>query len=836
MGAEARRLIELAEAIADGSAVDWRDAASSLDPADADLIRELRLLADVASVHRSLPGARDAGPVVADFVGTTWGNLRIIELLGVGNFGAVYRARDSRLARDVALKLLHHAPDDASTSSIIEEGRLLARARHHNVVSVYGADCFDERVGIWMELIHGRTLEAALNQDGPLGAREAALVGVDLCGALAAIHAEGLVHRDVKTQNVMREAGGRVVLMDFGAGSDLSRASERAIGTPVYMAPELFDGGRASAASDIYSLGVLLFRLVSGQYPVPGQTKRELQMAHVNRERRYLRDLRPSLPAPFVRVVEQALAADPHGRFESAGAMDDALTRTLVPARGWLGGMIDRVGRRTVTAAAALFLLLATMVGVAVWRVPSPTPVSAQGMRSLGIHPLTSLAADPDQIYFAKGLTDLLLSQFGSLRELRVIALPASTSAASDADLSALARRASVDGVLEGSVQRNGGRIRVAARLVSASTGAIVWGRTYDGAEREAFNLQSRIAADVAREIGLTSNGPVTSTERTGDVAPAMMDLYLQGRYWLDLPSRPNLAKARDAFERVVAAEPLYARAHASLALTYLAQAAVGDLSPTDVRALAPTAAHTAYNLDPTLAEAALAIADVRFRLDWDVPGAETAYKRAIFLNPSYVFARGQYVRFLAAAGRTDEALAAAREARRIDPLSGDTFTVVGMALFYARRYDEAIAHYLSWPEPARPALSVGLGRAYAAVGRYPEAIAALTDAVDRSGREASIRAELGRTYAAAGQTNQARAILAELEAVRGQPNVYIAPQDLAYIRLALDEPGIALALLDEAMKESASRLVFLRVDPRVDALRGDPRFEALQSRLYTPR
>jgi eukaryotic-like serine/threonine-protein kinase len=930
MSADANRLLALAEAVADGSDVDWADAESSADALDVDLVRELRMLAAVADVHRrqpavAAPGAgagagatmgRGAATTDPELPEVTWGPLRLIERLGAGSFGAVYRARDSRLARDVALKLLYAPPDTGSASSIIEEGRLLARARHPHVVSVFGADRFDDRIGIWMEFIEGRTLEEVLRQDGAFGAREAALIGIDLCGALAAVHAQGLVHRDVKAQNVMREDGGRVVLMDFGASEESALLVDKQTGTPVYMAPELFEGGRATPRSDIYSLGVLLFRLVTGEYPIEGRTLGDVQNAHRLGIRRYLRDVRPDLPAAFVNTIERALSREPARRFESGGAMERALAETLTAPsfaghalaghalaghalagqaiaeqapQGQattgqattgqaLGGHVITpassarastatpwLGRRALIGMAAAIVLMLTAAAIAtvmLWRARTDAgaaaagsdasaatgAVTAQGMRSLAIRPLANLTGNPDQAYFAAGLTDLLMAHFGSARALRVIAITGQS------DIASIVRATGVDGVFEGSVQRSDGRVRVSARLVAAGSNAIVWGRTYEGSEREAFNLQSQIAADVMREIGVTLTGREShQLTRTYTLGSEAQDAYLRGRYFLDALSRPDLKRARAEFERVIALEPLYAPAHAGLALTYLAMGAAGDLRPADTRALASAAANTAFNLDPMLAEAALAVADVRFRLDWDVPGAEKAFRHAIDLNPSYVFARCQYARFLAADGRPEEALRVAREALRIDPTSGDTHTVVGMALFYARRYDEAIAHYRSREDMGRVAVNVGLGRAYAALGRYQEAIAALTTALEQSGRDPSAYAELGRTYAAAGDIQRARAILKDLYAARGDASrgdasptsrdaaagrsgSYIAAQDLAYIHIALHEYETALDLLDEAIAAHASRLIFLPVDPRVDAIRDDPRFTSLIARLHHAR
>ncbi len=270
-------LVELAEAVADGRAIDWdSEEQSARTPEERAVVHRLRLLAGVAGVHRSTVTTPLDGTDLLDAANElragTWGPLEIKQCIGGGSFGMVYRAWDPRLARDVALKLLRRQTDDAQASLIIEEGRMLARIRHPHVVTVFGASRYDDRVGIWMEYIRGRTLERVIAEDGTMGAREAALVGTELCSALAAVHGQGVVHRDIKAHNVMREEGGRLVLMDFGAGEDpFAPAKPGSIaGTPLYMAPELFRGSKATPSSDLYSLGVLLFRLVTGKYPVSG--------------------------------------------------------------------------------------------------------------------------------------------------------------------------------------------------------------------------------------------------------------------------------------------------------------------------------------------------------------------------------------------------------------------------------------------------------------------------------------------------------------------------------------------------------------------------------------
>jgi serine/threonine protein kinase len=262
----------------------------------------------------------------------TWGGLEILEEIGQGGFGRVYRAWESTLAREVALKIIR-PPEGlpAATSAILREGQLLARVRHPNVVTIHGALQIGNEVGLWMEFVRGRTLTNIVSHDGPRAAGEAALIGVTLCRALAAVHQTGIVHRDIKAHNVMREAGGRIVLMDFGAGQVLTAPGTREthpIGTPVYMAPEVLAGSRATARSDIYSLGILLYYLVAGTYPVEGRTWTDFLLAHARSERRHLADVRPDLPPRFVRVVERATMSNPDERYATPGSMLRDLAET----------------------------------------------------------------------------------------------------------------------------------------------------------------------------------------------------------------------------------------------------------------------------------------------------------------------------------------------------------------------------------------------------------------------------------------------------------------------------------------------------------------------------
>ena len=370
---EERDLRRLAEAVADGADVDW-NAAGSAAPELSPRLEGLRAIAEISHwCHRV--GAAEA--IAADDAGgpspaasgpqrgapaceseptmRRWGPLVLHECMGSGSFAEVYRATDPLLARDVALKLFkpERVPPERGWDSVLEEARRLAQVRHPNVILVHGADVHAGRAGLWTELLQGETLEQSLERQGPYSADEAALVGAELCAALAAIHAAGLVHGDVTTRNVMRVDGGRIVLMDFGSAHETVEESALRTGTPLTLAPEVLVGGAPSRAADVYQLGVLLYRLTSRTYPVEAASMDDL-LAPARQGRR-LRDRRADLPAEFVQVVECALEAEPSRRFESMGEMERALRATLGTTRpAW-----SRRRRRRLTWTALLVLAVA---------------------------------------------------------------------------------------------------------------------------------------------------------------------------------------------------------------------------------------------------------------------------------------------------------------------------------------------------------------------------------------------------------------------------------------------------------------------------------------------
>jgi TolB-like protein len=396
------RLLPFAESIAEGSSLDWDAADAGASASDRELIKHLRVLAKLAGLHRSLPPDTDAPvppetspePPPASSLGQ-WSHLILLERIGTGSYGDVYRARDPQLGRDVALKLLKKPATSLDDTQIANEGRLLALIDHPNVVDVYGVAVADGRVGLWMKLIRGTTLAQHLATQGPFSAQEASVIGMDLCGALAEIHRKGLIHRDIKAQNVMRQDGGRIVLMDLGTGRYVNRGdrvSGDLVGTPMYLAPEIFRGAQASVRSDIYSLGVLLYHLVSNAYPIQAKTVDELQDRLDAGEWIRLRDARPDLPAEFVRVVERAISSDPKRRHASAGALEHDLE---------LARNVAKTQPHSRVAAA-------------------PTPHGA--VHSIAVLPFQNLEPDKQLDYFCDGITEEIINALTTIRHLRVAA------------------------------------------------------------------------------------------------------------------------------------------------------------------------------------------------------------------------------------------------------------------------------------------------------------------------------------------------------------------------------------------------------------------------------
>jgi TolB-like protein/Tfp pilus assembly protein PilF len=855
------RLLDVADSVAGGGEVDWAAASTAHQGADRELLEQLKLIDAVARLHRGAAViARDERVAAPLQVGERWARLVIAERVSGGTFGDVYLARDTALDRDVALKLLRQrAPADALASQFLAEGRLLARVAHPNVITVYGAEAVDGRVGLWMEFIRGVTLEDVVRTHGAFSAREATFIGLDLCRALAAVHGTGLVHRDVKAANVMREQGGRIVLMDFGAGEDLTTtgADVQMAGTPLYLAPEIFAGQPATVRSDLYSLGVLLYRLATGAYPVQGATLAELAAAHRSGRFVRLRNARPNLPDGFVHVVERALSPSPEQRFDSAGTMEQALA-------GWLGGIgaaeapatavtpLQRTAEagsmasaRTAPArgwwiGAAAVLALTLIAGIALWaRRPAAKAVAAPpgAIRSLAVLPLQNNGAGD---YFADGMTEALIADLGRTGVLDVISRTSVMRfKGSQQPLPEIAKALNVDAIVEGSVLRDGRRVRITAQLIDARTDKHLWANSYERDVRDVLALQADVARAIAQEVRatLTRQQEARSAEiGRRQVPPDALEAYLQGRFHWNRRGGDSLLKSVEYFEQALKIDPGYAAAYAGLADTYTLLGSVsGAMGPAAAMAKAKAAAVSALKLDDSLGEAHTSLAMLHFWYDWDWAGAEKEFKLAIARNRSYPTAHHWYAIYLSAMGRHDEALVAIDQATRLDPVSPIIRASRGWIQYHRRQYDESIVE-------SRKALDLDadfvrahtyLGMNYMKKGMAEEALGAFSEADRLAGAIPITQVQKAEAYALNGRTAEAHAILAEL--IRPRSTRYVSPADIAALYVWLGDNDRAMDWFEKAFDERSFNMVYLKVHPGYDRLRQDPRFLALLRRLQFP-
>jgi TolB-like protein len=824
-------LDELADAILDGTPIDWSDVASRAEPSARELIDEFRTL---ASLRRS--GATEAIPAQAKL--DRWGHLQVLERVGQGAFGDVYRAWDPRLDREVALKLLHALRgDDASQPAVIEEGRLLARVRHPNVVTIYGAECIDDRVGLWMEFVRGRTLEQRIRQDGPLPAEEVTRIGVDLCGAVSAVHAAGLIHRDIKAQNLIAADEGRLVLMDFGTGLDLRREPEQpAAGTPLYLAPEVLAGGASTMQSDVYSIGVVLYRLLTGHYPVHASDMASLHDAHARGKRTGLRSVRGDAPPRLARIIEQALNPDPARRPAGAEAFGKALA----------GAVVASPLLRAAYASAAVIAVAAALwaVGALDARTPASrststtatTPARSQPL-AIAVLPFRTFGSAAETSYVADGLTEEIVRNLAAIDGL---AVRSQTSAAvfkeQPLDAAKIGTELQVGLLLTGAVQRDAQRLRITAQLVSARDNVVLWSERYDrtlhevfASERydrtlhEVFAIQDEISRAVAGKLKV-SLGRTPHPYRPPVDA---YEVYLQARARVRRAGTDNGKEAATLFEQVIAMDPAYAPAYAGLAEAYAAMSwQIPGLSPGEGLKRMRPAALKAVELDPMLAEAHAAMGTTLAReLDWQ--NARASYERAIELNPSLTDIHVSYASStLLPLGETERALQLLEAALVTDPLSLTVRRELAFAMIAAGRYDEAITRLRQAlaVDPDLPFANLQLARALAFSGRPREAID-LSES--RRGSGLAWERWMTHAYVRLGRHDDVARLV---EANRNDH-----PYRQALVYAALGDVDRTFTALDAAVPLMPQRTALLLALPEMALLRGDPRLRALRTRLKLP-
>ncbi|HJS74515.1 MAG TPA: protein kinase [Vicinamibacteria bacterium] len=787
--------------------------------------------------------------------GTLLGSYEILALLGSGGMGDVYRARDRNLGREVAIKVLR--PDVASDATRLkrfeQEARTASALNHPNIVTIYEIGEHDGEHYIAMEHVDGDTLRELL-ASGPLPPRKLLDLGRQIAEGLAKAHAAGIVHRDLKPENLMLSRDGYVKILDFGlaklwpdpsgidtemATSDRLETEEGVIvGTVAYMSPEQAKGRAVDFRSDQFSFGAILYELATGKRPFERSSIAETLLAILREEPSPVASENPSVPPHLARILERCLAKDPQDRYDSTRD----LAREILASESSGAAAAARTPWRAGALAAAVLAIL--VVGIFVSRNHQGGDRNEEaaiepGIQSIAVLPLENLSGDPEQEYFADGMTEALITELSRFSALRVVSR---TSVMRYKDTSLplpeIARELDVDAVVEGSVLKAEGRVRVTAQLVDARADRYLWAENYDRDLQDILALHSDVARQIARkvEVALTPAEESRLAEAEArPIDPEAYEAYLRGRYYFNRTSEVELEKAVDYFERALAREPAYAAAYSGLADSYnrLGMTLIGR-PPGEMRAKAIAAASEALRIDGGLAEAHVSLGWAKF-FDRDWPGAEESFERAMALNPKYAEAHQLYSLYLVALGRFDEAIAEGRSAVELDPLSLNSQARLGQVLFYARHYDDAI-------RVLRNALELDpnfvfalwhLGDTYTQVSRYDEAISVLEKAVTLSKRNPAVVGYLGCAYAKSGRHREARELRKELTEL--SETRYMPPITWAWFHACLKDRESAFESLEKAFAERSYILLYLGVYPPIDWLRDDPRYKDLIRRISFP-
>jgi eukaryotic-like serine/threonine-protein kinase len=777
-----------------------------------------------------IPGSPDGHPVErrtgGALAGRTIGSYEVLSLIDAGGMGEVYLARDAKLERHVALKLLapHLGSDDLRLHRFRDEARAASSLNHPNILVVHDFGEFEGRPYMVTEFVEGQTLRQRL-QRGGLGVREALDIAVQLAGALAVAHARGIVHRDIKPENVMVRPDGYVKVLDFGLAKLMpstiaSREGDTVLrtepgivlGTPLYMSPEQVRGLDLDARSDVWSAGVTLHEMIAGRAPFAGATASDVMAAVLRHTPAPLRSINPGVPGALERIVAKTLEKERLDRHSSGRELLDdlrPLLRDLDPAA------LETNARTAATPPAP--------------RRAKRTP-RRRAIKSVVVLPLTNVSGNPQDDYFSDGMTEALIANLAQLSALRVVS---STSAMRYKNtgklLPEIARELSVDAVLEGSVLASGGRVRISAQLIDASTDKHVWAGSYQRDLADVLALQNEVSRSIANEIRLTSTPRERARlRRARQVDPEAYQLYLRGRFHWHKRNEENVRRAVDYFTQALARDPGLAEAHAGLADSYLLLGlTLGVLPGRDWVAIARASAERALVIDDRFAGAHNSLAFAKLQ-QWDWAGAGREFDRALQLNPNDAVTHNWHANYLAALGQFDAAIDAARRAIALDPLALAWNMGLGHFYYLARRYDEAIAQELRTLEmdPAFYMTHWILGLSYEQKGRLADSIAALEQAVRGSG-STGMQGLLGRAYALAGHTAEAARLLGELSA-RAERH-YVPLDALAMIHAGLGDRDRAIDLLVAACDTpSHVSLFFINVSPVYDSLRSHRRFAEL--------
>ena len=782
-------------------------------------------------------------------IGRTLGHYRIIEQIGAGGMGVVYRARDERLERDVALKVLPAGllDDETARGRFRKEAQALAKLNHPHIGTVYDFDTQDGVDFLVMEFIAGTTLDGKL-VSSTLTEREVLILGAQIALALEEAHERGVVHRDLKPSNIMMNQKGRAKVLDFGLArlfspkSDATAAptvteARHAAGTLPYMAPEQLRGESVDARSDIHALGAVLYEMATSRRAFQEDLQPRLIDAILNRVPAAPRALNPQISAELERIILKCLEKEPDRRYQSAKEVATDLERLKTPSVAALEPSPPVWRPIALYVAGALILTVIAVLGFNAGGLRERLSGANLSSRigSIAVLPLENLSHNSEQEYFADGMTDALIAELSKISALKVISRTSVMQYKGvRKPLRQIARELGVDGVIEGSVLRENDQVRITVQLIQGATDQHVWANSYQRELRSILALQNDVALAIARElkVKLTPQEEIRLAS-TRQVDREAHDAYLRGQYYGNRLTEEAQKKSIEYLEMAVRLDPNYGLAHARLAQSYGTLGGVfGFLSPREYYPRSRAAAIKALEIDNTLAEAHVSLAEATLKHDWNWPQAEREYRRAIELNPSYAEAHLGYGTYLESLSRFDEAIAERKRAFELDPLSAAVAADVGYPMYYAGKHDQAVHFYRSALEldPSFFWANLWIGQAWVQKGLYPEAIAEIKKAVDLSKRSTRPIATLGHAYAVSGQKAGAYEILNELQALSKQK--YVSPYYTALIYAGLEKNDQAFEYLEKAFEERQPYLILVNVEPVFANLRSDPRFHNLLRRI----